>query len=1168
MPANKLQLQNSLQKPYDRILFAKEVLNPVFGSTFSMHSNPLVPANPPNKTESATIDKVVIYGKIVLEDGTEINCYEILLHPRVRIEQSKVAIQQYVRKLLTAGQAALINFISPFKKDVWRFTLVAKDSELTEKGIKERATYAKRYTFLLGPSESCKTAAERLETLSIEKNIDFPALIKAFSVEKLSKAFFDEYKIHYEKFNHYLINSNFKKSVFSSDEKAIRDFVKKLLGRIVFLYFVQKKGWLGATSGEYNDGLKDFIMTLFLTSGTDDSFYPGWLSKLYFETLNSERPDDNFKMPDGKKLKIPYLNGGLFDKEPYDEKIIVFKALLFHNPDNTDDPKLRGFFDFLNAYNFTIYEDSPDDQTVAVDPEMLGHIFENLLEDNKDKGAFYTPKEIVHYMCQESLIEYLATGLQKEYTVYRQLGDNQIELFGSETVKGQLKLIEELGEKGLDRDEVAHMVKQKDITRLTSKQLLSIDKLLNNVKICDPAIGSGAFPMGLLQEIFSIKELIAYQTGKQWSPAETKLNIIQNSIYGVDIEKGAVDIARLRFWLSLVVDEEKPRPLPNLDYKIVVGDSLISKFNDEVVEINWQRRSSVGKADLYIKNIQRLLSEVAEKQKKYFEPHNESKKNIAQDIRNLKIELVINQLSFNKELYVNKTEEKGGFFPTIKDNIHNIERELKIERFEKLISKLKLLQKDPKIPFDHFDWKLDFPEVLNPYLIPDENNRGFDILIGNPPYYQLREIDPSLQEQYKESKYFEFAKGGRLNVFQFFVPLAIQNTKYEGIICLITQNSILGEETAKNNRQYLFTNTEIIRFDSFPERDNTKTRVFEPVKMSVAISLLRKKPTENNPFRIYVWKEKQMLNKTELLTTKNEIRDLFPNNLIIPLVSQATMDILKKIKTFQNGYFINCSAGEIDMTKYKNKFNRDKDGYRVYTGAQVLRYHTTDDPSQGEVLFLKEKLVPKTGKSINFLNERIVMQRITGVDSEIRLIMTIIPPNSLCANSVNFIANSDYNKLRYELAILNSSIINRYFKYTSTNTNITTTEINNIPIPVTSLSNIKTISIIVDYILFLRKHLSTTSNHSIIPTYFEQIIDGITYELYFSNLIKKHNREIINHLGKLPEFTDGMTDEQKMNICKKVFDRLNNKEHLVRINLFYMNSIPEIAIIEGKNENN
>jgi len=394
MAANRLQLQNELRKTYDRLLFAKEVLNNVFGSNFSLSSS-LIPTNIlPNKSESAVIDKVGIYGNIKLEDGTEISCYEILLQPKVKIEQSKVAIQHYVRKLLMAGQAALINFITPVNKNVWRLTLVAKDSELTEQGVKEKTTYAKRYTFLIGPSETCKTAAERFESLSIEKIIDFDALVKAFSVEKLSKAFFDEYTLHYVKFVEYITKSNFKKSVFKDNEKAIRDFTKKLLGRIVFLYFVQKKGWMGASDISYKNGMPDFLMYLFKSSGANSNFYSIWLTELFFNTLNNERTGDDFVMPDGKKVKIPYLNGGLFDKEEFDNNLISFPANSFHNPDNEDDPAKRGFLDFLNAFNFTVYEDSPDDHTVAVDPEMLGHIFENLLEDNKDKGAYYTPKEM------------------------------------------------------------------------------------------------------------------------------------------------------------------------------------------------------------------------------------------------------------------------------------------------------------------------------------------------------------------------------------------------------------------------------------------------------------------------------------------------------------------------------------------------------------------------------------------------------------------------------------------------------------------------------------------------------------------------------------------------------------------------------------------------------
>ena len=158
---------------------------------------------------------------------------------------------------------------------------------------------------------------------------NFEALVNAFSVEKLSIAFFNEYTLHYENFIQHLNATAFKKTVFKSDEKAIRDFTKKLLGRIVFLYFVQKKGWLGATNTNYKDGDPNFMMNLFNKSGGDESFYSNWLTVLFFETLNQERANDDFKMPDGKKLKVPFLNGGLFDKEEHDEHLLTFKAKFF-----------------------------------------------------------------------------------------------------------------------------------------------------------------------------------------------------------------------------------------------------------------------------------------------------------------------------------------------------------------------------------------------------------------------------------------------------------------------------------------------------------------------------------------------------------------------------------------------------------------------------------------------------------------------------------------------------------------------------------------------------------------------------------------------------------------------------------------------------------------------
>jgi len=729
MAANRIQLQDTLRNPYDRLLFSCKVLSPVFGAGFKLNSS-LIPAPVTlNKSESAVIETVGIYANITLDDSTEITCYEVLLQPKVKIEQSKVAIQQYVRKLLTAGQAALINFVAPENKNVWRLTLVAKDSVLTDNGVKEITTNAKRYTFLLGTAETCKTAAERFEVLSTEKDISFQSLVNAFSVEKLSKAFFDEYTLHYQNFCDYLQESNYRKSVFNisfpadatkqeKDKagKPIRDFVKKLLGRIVFLYFVQKKGWLGASDTNYTDGLGDFIKQLFNKSGGNETFYSNWLTVLFFDTLNKERPNDDFKLPDGKTVKVPFLNGGLFDKDEFDEYLLTFKSKLFHNPGFEDTiltekskGNARGFLDFLDAFNFTVYEDSPDDHTVAVDPEMLGHIFENLLEDNKDKGAFYTPKEIVHYMCQESLTEYC---LNYDFS------DAAISMMDED----KRNLIESIiKRKEINNELLNKSCKSDESCKFWFRQL---EMALDNVKICDPAIGSGAFPMGLLKEIFSIKELIAYETGKEWDPAETKLNIIQNSIYGVDIEKGAVDIARLRFWLSLVVDEEKPKPLPNLDFKIVVGDSLVSKFDGEIVEIDWGIKAATQTDMFGNENLQKrkqLLQILTDKQRNYFEPKNKNKKALSYEIRNHKIDILINQL----ELMV-KTEglEQAPVKTNFKDSKKfKVAQELyqQTQDWLKTIQKLLKLKQQPDEPFNHFDWKLDFPEVLNPYLVLDEN---------------------------------------------------------------------------------------------------------------------------------------------------------------------------------------------------------------------------------------------------------------------------------------------------------------------------------------------------------------------------------------------------------------------------------------------------------------
>ncbi|MBL7859758.1 MAG: hypothetical protein JNJ65_01265 [Cyclobacteriaceae bacterium] len=1156
--ANRTQIQTALQKPYDRLLFGKEVLSPVFGSCFTLTTSAVHASLQPNKSEQNVIQSVSIYGNINLEDGTEITCYEINLQPTVRIEHSKVAIQHYVRKLLTAGQIALVNFIAPQNKKVWRLTLVAKDSQLTEQGVKEKTTHAKRYTYLLGPSETCKTAAERFETLSTEKQITFQALVNAFSVEKLSRAFFDEYTLHYQKFCDYLQDSNFRKSVFKitippnatkedKDKacKPIRDFVKKLLGRIVFLYFVQKKGWLGASDTNYKDGLTDFIKKLFTQSGGNDTFYPNWLTILFFETLNKERTNDEFSMPDGKKVKVPFLNGGLFDKEDYDEAILTIPAKLFHQPDFEDTilteknwSNARGFLDFLDAFNFTVFEDSPDDHTVAVDPEMLGHIFENLLEDNKDKGTFYTPKEIVHYMCQESLTEYLSTQLKLD----------------NEKLKSDLSFL----------------VKHKDISESIRPRLKEIDNKLEIVKICDPAIGSGAFPMGLLQEIHSIKEVIAYELSQPWKPAEVKENIIQNSVYGVDIEKGAVDIARLRFWLSLVVDEEKPRALPNLDYKIVVGDSLISKFEGEIIEIDWERKSSVGKADTFVQNIQRLLKEIAEKQKKFFKPDNKDKRKQQAEIRNLKLELLINQLSFNKEKFLASNVQKGGFAPTANDLRYNEDLRQKKKEFERHLTKLQKLKQNKDEPFEHFDWKLDFPEVLNPYLV--NGNEGFDIVIGNPPYisyYGNTGSDLTAEEKKYVVKSFDSVskESDRINSMNLFSEKGIKLLKSKGNLAFIV-NKTMGVLPSYNHyRSYIIDNVEFkyVITDLIP---------FQAIVDCLIFSIENQKPKPEYYFKFYRGGiESYSLENISVFKKNIKLEFHIPKNDGLLDVIDAAPSVLSDILTINRGVNIG-GCFDIFLSDQKSTTRH----FKYLSGTKCVKpYFYEWAKSDGYMIFddKKEKELRSQGKTIALGNHQRYLQPRLFIPESAQTIMAAYSEEQIYSAYGLLVGTSELGKeyLKYACGLLNSQLITFYSiqreilrKGNKATPHVGVKGLNGLPI-YKDKSDVLLISRIVDSITMLKYYSSEFADSIHISSYFERLINAIIYEIYFPNAIQKAKCEIKRHLQSFPaisKFPDESTKDINLKTVKDFYKEISSSQHPVNSALLKLLNVDEVKIIESK----
>ena len=498
---------------------------------------------------------------------------------------------------------------------------------------------------------------------------------------------------------------------FQNPEKAVRDYVKKLMGRLVFLQFLQKKGWLGVPVGaEWGTGDAEFIQTLFAQCQDKDHFIDNVLESL-FNDLNSENEK---QLP---QYRTPYLNGGLFERDATDETEFLLPAKY-----------MQSLLDFFASYNFTIDENDPDDAEVGVDPEMLGRIFENLLEDNKDKGAFYTPKEIVSYMCRESLIAYLQTGIEDEAT----------------------------------KDAIRQFVTTHDVNALGTNDRFrqQVDEALKNVKICDPAIGSGAFPMGLLKELFQCRT--ALEGISQHQAAEIKKHIIQQNIYGVDIERGAVDIARLRFWLSLIVDEETPQALPNLDFKIMQGNSLLEQYKgvdlskllpEKVVdkEVGVQATFFDKEFGLEQKELQDLLNE-------YYDCANHQK----------------------------KIELRKKISDTIQQQIHN---------------------RGIRVDFGNLDlsgnnqfmlWHTWFNDVFS--------LGGFDIVIGNPPYIDsetMMKSMPEVRESYKNA--FVTAKGN-WDIYVVFFELGMGMLNHHGVLSYITPNKWISIGYGKTLRECYYEN--------------------------------------------------------------------------------------------------------------------------------------------------------------------------------------------------------------------------------------------------------------------------------------------------------------------------------------------------------------------------
>ena len=770
---NKESLKEYLSSRYQGwSSFLNNVIFPIFGEDDfeDGYEAELLESQPERRqlAETTGIRSIKQVGMMYV--GVEpLQIFDVTVSDRVMMERNRVNIQRLIRAVMDQFSCAFMLF--HYEDDTrwdWRFTYCRKS------GNKEESTDSKRYTFLLGPGQSCRTATDNFMALYDKRaSLEIKDIEDAFNVEALSKEFFGKYKAQYEAFVNYMvdpangmrqdfIDTDFDHTGMAADkirdreEKPIRDYVKKLLGRIVFLHFLQKKGWLGVPAGkEWGEGDRDFMLKLFknATERQKENFLDDILEDLFAEGLDRNRSDKDdlydTEVNGIGKCRIPYLNGGLFERDDLDKKSSHFPAEYFDS-----------LLTMLSQYNFTIDENDPNDAEVGVDPEMLGRIFENLLEDNKDKGAFYTPKEIVQYMCRESLIAYLQTDQKEE-----------------------------------DKECIRQFVTTHDAALLRDIKE-DIDQKLIDVKICDPAIGSGAFPMGLLRELFFCRSAIEPNIVE--NAANIKRHIIQNNIYGVDIERGAVDIARLRFWLSLIVDEKSPEALPNLDFKIMQGNSLLEQYKGADLSTMTENNPESGHGitlfdsmlDVYRKNLRDKLAEY------YACPEHDKKVQLRKDIA----DIVKQELS-----------EQG----------------IRID-FEDL---------DLSANSQFFLWHTWFHDVFS-----RPSKEGFDIVIGNPPYGAKydNETKRYYKNTYVTANSIRGLQKGSLDTYTLFIELGYNLLRRDGSFAYIVPISLTSSDSLTGVHRILMGNCDTIHISSYAVRPKP---VFENAVVNTSILLFQKTGT-------------------------------------------------------------------------------------------------------------------------------------------------------------------------------------------------------------------------------------------------------------------------------------------------------------------------------------
>ena len=869
-------------------------------------------------------------GNYTTPEGKKIAIFSVQLKKENYVEGSRNIQRSYAKKLIEGGNcdAAIIAF---YAKDEpkWRLSFVRLDYEIKiENGqlkTAENVTPAKRYSYLVGPEEPCHTAISRFcnftsahTTHSSQPTLD--DLEEVFSVEAVTNDFFNLYCEKYHQLCRQLESlDNFcmqaKQCSFTTSQ-----FAKKLMGQIVFLYFLQKKGWLGVKAWpdslneeEYNSALyargvkslnlipaiykksgagtyqlsesalqgisatdaevlaqctqsaawgtgpRDFIRKMFnFALQNNMNFYSELLEPLFYDALNTNRGEHAYFHP--LRCRIPFLSGGLFEpiaKYSWRHNDFSIPNEVFSNA-NQNGRLSDGILDIFDRYNFTMCEDEPLEREVAIDPEMLGKVFENLLEveARKAMGAFYTPREIVQYICQESLVNHLTkkTNIPEKDIRFFVLNNDLIsestlcEGHRSETIPPIPATLFALNE-------------QKEI--LVNK-FHDIDQALATVAIIDPAVGSGAFPLCMVTEIVklrnSITQFITYGLTAEekeiiFSNGRTtyqlKYHTIKNCIYGVDSDPSAVDIAKLRLWLSLIIDaDDSAITLPHLDHNIICSDSLITHYKNTAHFGDIINHST---ADVHSQMNVPVLAPVLEKL--YAEENH----------------------LFNSDNPIKKSEHIASIVEKKRVILKYLSK-CTDEEINDIINHMQAHSRSFTL------WPIDFPYVF-------AQRGGFDIVVGNPPYVQLQKSLPEANgekvgDRYSNIGYRTFTKTG--DMYCLFYELGISLLAEGGTLTYITSNKWMRTAYGEHLRALFTQHTNPKKLIDF-----SGTKVFDTAGVDVNILMLEK--SANLGATAVCTIDKPIDTTLSQHIESNSILMSFHGNSIWSALSDITENIHKKI---------------------------------------------------------------------------------------------------------------------------------------------------------------------------------------------------------------------------------------------------------------------------------